>query len=174
MAKLINRFKELVKKVSWVEALSSGIDREERVIRNRILPELQELVSAFDTDIPITYEKDESGNDSIKFKIGPPNDVYFTRKTDGASIPVSALFEWLDKGTDVRHAVFYGEYKPESFPNSLNTQSQDNSDVKIYVSKEFNFPGIEARNWTTLLRDKYESEIERSFISGVKRFLSGK
>ncbi|MCB1711780.1 MAG: hypothetical protein KDH96_04650 [Candidatus Riesia sp.] len=173
MAKLINGFKTLVKKLSWVDALTSGITNEEKVIRNRILPELQELVSAFDTNIPITYERDDSG-DSVKFNIGPPDNVYFTRDSDGASIPVASLFQWLNEGTDVRHAVFYGDYQRESFPNSLRTQSQDNSDVKIYVSKEFNFPGIEARNWTILLRNKYESEIERSFLSGIKRFLSGK
>ena len=44
----------------------------------------------------------------------------------------------------------------------------------MYASKKFKYPGIEARNWIPLLRDKYQTEIERSFLSGLKQFLLGK
>jgi hypothetical protein len=170
-----NGFKTLVNKFSWVKSLTSGLDNEERVIRNRIMPELRELVSKFDTDIPVDYEKIEDG-ESTRFTIGPVEGVYFTRESDGDSIPTSALFNWLNDGTDVRRVIFFppGEYKRESEPNSLSTSSQDNSGVTIYASKNFDFPGIEARNWTRLLRDKYQSEIERSFLTGIKQYLRGK
>jgi len=173
MAKIVNKFKDLVKKIKWPDALNSGIRREENVVRNRILSELRDILSNLDTDIPVDYERIEE-NGSVHFRVGPVEGTTFTRETDGASIATSSLFEWLNEGTDEKNIRIIGDYERETFPNSLRTVSQDNSGVIIIASKKYKYPGIEARNWIPLLRDKYQSEIERSFLTGIKQYLSGK
>lgn len=170
---ILNRFKELTKKLSWEKVLNGGITREESVIRNRLVPELQGMLANLDTEIPVGYQKIDDGK-NITFRVGPIEGPTFVRQTDNEPILTSALFDWLNEGTDVKHVLIIGEYENETFPNSLQTKNANNEDVKIYASKKFNFPGIEARNWIPLLRDKYQSDIERSFISGMKQYLMGK
>lgn len=170
----VNNWKKLVSKLKWVNTINIGISEEEKVIRNFILPELRYLLSNFDTDIPVDYTKEVNGNGDISYKIGPIEGVYFTRETDGESIPTSALFDWLNDGTSVKNIRIIGNYERESEPNSLNTRNVDNSDVIILASKKFHEDGIEPRNWTKILTAKHENKLESSFTNSILRFLRGK
>lgn len=170
---LVNKFRKLADKFSWEKVLNGGITREETVIRNRLIPELQAMLANLETEIPVGYQKIEDGK-NITFRVGPIEGPTFIRKTDGEEILTADLFKWLNEGTDVKHVLILGEYENKTFPNSLDTKTADNSEVKILASKNFTYPGLEARNWIPLLRNKYQSDIERSFISGMKQYLMGK
>ncbi len=82
-----------------------------------------------------------------------------TRPVKGArQIKTSDRVWWyLNKGTSVRRALLSRDWQSKTKPNWLGSGS--GSGRVILISKRFNFPGIKARNWQTIVISNTRSRI---------------
>ena len=84
------------------------------------------------------------------------------------------MFKWLDFGTSVRHAELPNTFRNETFPNSLRTTHQDYVRKEIYVARKIEYDGLNARNYSRLVRELYEDEFKRSTNASLFDFIKSR
>lgn len=73
------------------------------------------------------------------------------------------IFRYLDEGTGVRYATMTPDFVPKTTPGSLS--SGTGAGRLNYVSTLVPRPGIEARNFSVQMRERYE----RAFLADIER-----
>jgi len=72
------------------------------------------------------------------------------------------IFGYLNDGTGVRYATMTDDFIPKTTPGALSSGSGQGG--VQYVNRKIPRPGIEARHFTTQMRERYE----RAFIQDVE------
>ena len=80
-------------------------------------------------------------------------------------------FFYLDKGTDIRHAVMTRDFIPKTSPGGGFKSGPGQGGV-AFVDQQINMPGIDARNWTERLNEDLSIvlgfRIDRAIAEGLK------
>lgn len=140
----------------------------EKTIRQKHLKELNTVVKPFNSNIKMTFTKDEANN--ITYTIhGMEGDTASTNAA-GDSVSSHNLFMWLDAGTDVRYAHMPEDFENESSPNSLSTSRKDYDRDGIYLGEPLT--GIEARNWTKIVGDMHFRGWKQEIDKVVRKILN--
>jgi len=134
--------------------------KQRDLVRETYLKELKELTSPFDTDLSsqfYLYNKQYKNQYRSNVRIKPES---FERTSKyGGQVTYQQLFNWLNDGTSVNYAFMPEDFSNETFPNTLHTQSVAYNRAMIFVNKKLaekqNKPGLQARNWTEQLYQKY-------------------
>ena len=81
---------------------------------------------------------------------------------------------WLDKGTKVRYATMTSDFKRKTAPRRLTSTAgtSPSRDGVAIVSKKYPRPGIQARQWSSIinrrLRDRLRKNIPRAIREGLE------
>ncbi len=78
---------------------------------------------------------------------------------------VDEPYYYVDRGTSIRYAKMPKGYRRHTQPRVLGSFPGDN--VRPYVNKKFNLPGIEKREFSVMIRDKYKRIIPKAFMDSV-------
>lgn len=142
--------------------------RQERIARSVYVPRFTRLVAPFESSIEFGIETERISGD-IETRVGalPTGTV---QRADGSTIDGATLYKFLDDGTAVRYAQLPGNFENETSPNSLSTSHQTYNRARIYIDKEADKSGLEARNFSHLVdlelaatyRQRMEAEIKKS------------
>lgn len=83
------------------------------------------------------------------------------------------IFGYISGGTDVRYATMDQHFVRKTNPGTLETFPGHGG--LLFVSKKFPHPGIEARRYEVLIREKYEKQfpedIRRAVFAGMFAFV---
>ena len=152
------------KKLSFVATI---IRREAESVAREIQEELQEMVSPFNSNVDVVLTQ-ERGTQDLDFSIhGNENDTA-TINAGGDGVSSHDLIKFLDGGTRDQYVGMPDGFSNETFSNSLSTREVDYDRDEIYFLPNPVSPGIEARNWYSLLKEKHTPNI-KDRISRVTR-----
>ncbi len=168
-------FQNLFKKIKTTVGYDDYIRQKARnFVTTHHLATFRQIVSTFETQIPFSIvEREENGN--LYFDVIPTEGVAFLRtSSSGTPTTTADLFKWLDFGTSVRHAELPNTFRNETFPNSLRTTHQDYIRKEIYVAKKIEYDGLEARNYSQLVRELYNDEYVSSTQAGLFEFIKSR
>ncbi len=92
--------------------------------------------------------------------------------TDGDTID-NKVWNWLDEGTTVRHAVMTNPFRPKT--RYYHIGSMAGVGRLRFVSRKINRPGIDAREWSYAIMEKNEELLFNEVIDAIdKSILTGK
>ncbi len=168
-------FKNLFKKIKTTVGYDAYIrDKARSFATTHHLSAFRQIVSTFETNIPFSLvEREENGN--LYFDVVPTEGIAFLRtSSSGTPTTTADLFKWLDFGTSVRHAELPNTFRNETFPNSLRTTHQDYVRKDIYVARKIEYDGLDARNYSQLVRELYEDEFQSSTKASLFDFIKSR
>ncbi len=76
------------------------------------------------------------------------------------------IYRYLDRGTKVRHARMHRKFERKTQPNVM-TSGEGAYGEPEYVSRHYNGPGIEARNWSTMIAADHKQKVADKMNSAV-------
>lgn len=173
-----NLFKKLKTTVGYDEYIKT---KSRSFVTTHHLSAFRQIVAPFETEIPFrVVEKVENGD--LKFVVEPTPEIPFLRtSSSGTPTTTAALFLWLDKGTNERHAIMPDEakgdkstFRNETFPGQLRTTHQDYIRNEIYVNHNIQRDGLEARNYSDLVQALYEDAFVKDTQGSLIDFIKNK
>jgi hypothetical protein len=77
---------------------------------------------------------------------------------------------WLNRGTDVRHAVMSEDWKSKTTPGFVG--SGPGRGEVVFISRKINLPGIEQRDWSKIImkqfRPEYRAAMKEALAAGLE------
>lgn len=156
MAKVIGSLKG--KSTRYKEVKKNIRNHAYNFVRNEPLAKMEEIVGPFESDIVFVTQQFTSDDGHLITQVFPRRGIPVQNPSPDVSDTYD-LYKALDDGTNRRYYVLPDEFRNETFPNSLNTISQNyNRNDLRYVGPIFE--GIAPRNWGKLIIEEYGPRFE--------------
>jgi hypothetical protein len=142
-------------------------------VRAYILNELKRQAKRAQRYLAMTtgyWQNPPQFKDELGYQAGNP----FVRAYPSGDINAVRHWIWVEGGTAVRYAVLSRNWISKThIPGSLGTNIKGRGRV-LFVSKKYPHPGIEARNWSSLIRRKMQPDFTRKIQDAIKKGLQTK
>jgi hypothetical protein len=108
--------------------------------------------------------------DELGYQAGNP----FIRAYPSGDVNAVRHWIWVEGGTRVRYATLSHDWESKTqVPGSLGTNVAGRGKV-LYVSRLYPRPGIQARNWSLLIRRKMQPDFTRKIQEAIRKGLTPK